>query len=100
MPRIYTSTSDPIDFCSSCFPDEETAEQRYGNIGDGPDDRGNCYAYDAEQPPFNEFDGYQCDTCRKTIDSDGRTFSREDLRRIAAQNEDRRDTRASRRHDW
>lgn len=50
MPRIYTSASDPIDFCQACFPTEEEALRMYGNVGDGPDDRGNCFSYNEEHP--------------------------------------------------
>ncbi len=34
MPRIFTSASDPIDFCSKCFPDN----------------RGDCFGYDHIHP--------------------------------------------------
>jgi hypothetical protein len=27
--RIYTSSSDPLDFCKSCAPDEDEAEELY-----------------------------------------------------------------------
>lgn len=40
----------------------KTALARYGNLGDGPDDRGNCFAYDAEHPWYDY--GYRCKTCR------------------------------------
>lgn len=40
--RIYTSCSDPIDFCKHCFPDADEAEERYGDVGEGPDGRGNA----------------------------------------------------------
>jgi len=39
--RIYTSESDALDFCRACFPSEEEALEEFGNLGDGPDDRGN-----------------------------------------------------------
>ena len=67
MPRIYTSTSDPIDFCRRCFPSEQNAEKKYGNMGDGPDGRGNCFAYDAEHPDY-EGEDYQCEKCKKSLD--------------------------------
>jgi hypothetical protein len=66
MPRIYTSESDPLDFCLECFPDEDTANDEYGTLGDGPDDRGNCFGYDEEHPPYNGTD-YRCETCRKKL---------------------------------
>jgi hypothetical protein len=60
--RIYTSASDPLDFCSRHTPGEVLAKKRYGNLGDGPDGRGNCFAYDVEHP---DYDGEQrCATCR------------------------------------
>ena len=62
MPRIYTSVSDPLDFCQRCFPGEATAQKRYANIGDGPDGRGNCYGYDEDHPPYEDTH-YTCETC-------------------------------------
>lgn len=65
MPRIYDSASDPIDFCEACFPSEEEAEERFGNVaitGEGPDDRGNCFAYEAEHPEYSDCD-YECEDC-------------------------------------
>jgi hypothetical protein len=67
MPRIYTSTNDPIDFCKSCMPNEADAWNAYGMLGNGPDDRGNCYGYDAEHPPYHP-SGYTCEKCRKRLD--------------------------------
>lgn len=66
MPRIYSSASDPIDFCKRCFPSEERAKQRFGNVGDGPDGRGNCFGYDDDHPPYAGED-YRCHTCRKRL---------------------------------
>lgn len=62
MPRIYTSCSDPIDFCRSCYPDEDEAIERYSNLGDGPDGRGNCFDYNADHPPYSDCD-YRCEDC-------------------------------------
>jgi len=62
MPRIYTSTSDPIDFCYKCFPNETAAHNRYYYLGPGPDGRGNCYEYNADHPPYEECD-YTCEKC-------------------------------------
>lgn len=68
--RIYTSCSDPIDFCKHCFPDANKAEERYGDVGDGPDGRGNCYDYDSDHPPY-EGEGYTCEECgRELTDED------------------------------
>lgn len=64
MPRIYTSASDPIDFCKKHFPSEADAEEEFGDVGDGPDDRGNCFAYEAEHPPYDDLVGeYTCEVC-------------------------------------
>ena len=68
MPRIYSSCSDPHDFCCDCFPDEDEAMETLGNVGDGPDDRGNCFAYDAEHPDYSDSGiDYTCDTCKKPL---------------------------------
>lgn len=69
MPRIVTGSNDPVDFCRVCFPKtEEAARAEYGN-GEGPDGRGNCFAYDAEHPPYNRANGYQCSSwaCNKPL---------------------------------
>jgi hypothetical protein len=67
MPRIYDSTSSPLDFCQKDFPATEAAAfALYGNQGDGPDDRGNCFGYDEEHPPYDD-DLYTCVTCRKHL---------------------------------
>lgn len=61
--RIYTSNSDPLDFCKKCFPSEQEAVERYAGLGDGPDGRGNCFGYDDEHPDYDE-EGYRCEQCR------------------------------------
>ena len=63
--RIYTSESNPVDLCMDCAPDEKTAEEKFGNLGDGPDDRGNCFGYDEERPPYDENPDYiyTCEDC-------------------------------------
>lgn len=66
MPRIYTSQSDPIDFCLKCFPKEESAKEQYANLGDGPDNRGNCFDYNADHPPYQD-DDYTCEKCNKKL---------------------------------
>lgn len=70
MPRIYDSASDPIDFCKRCYPKtEEEAEKEYGDVtktGEGPDDRGNCFGYDAEHPPYED-EEYDCTICHKRL---------------------------------
>ncbi len=65
MPRIYTSANDSLDFCVDCFPDMAEAEEDYGDVGDGPDDRGNCFAHNAEHPAYD--DDYECEACGKTL---------------------------------
>lgn len=70
MPRIYTSTSDPEDFCLRHFPPTEArAFERFGHLGDGPDGRGNCFGYDAEHPDYGN-EAYRCRTCRKLLTSE------------------------------
>lgn len=66
MPRIYTSTNDPLDFCHNCFPDYAWAEELYGNVGSGPDDRGNCFDYDADHPSYDEME-YSCCECHAPL---------------------------------
>lgn len=66
MPRIYTSESNPIDFCRRCFPSEDEAFKLYGNLGDGPDDRGNCFEHDAEHPSYDDTD-YGCESCHREL---------------------------------
>lgn len=68
MPRLYSSASDPIDFCTRCFPSEATAVKRYGNVGDGPDGRGNCFSYDDEHPAYDG-EQYRCANpkCRRLL---------------------------------
>jgi hypothetical protein len=64
--RIYTSQSDPLDFCKACAPDEQEAILEFSNLGDGPDDRGNCFGYDEDHPPY-EHEEYTCETCGKIL---------------------------------
>lgn len=66
MPRIYSSVSDPIDFCQRCFPGEETGKRRYGDVGDGPDGRGNCFEWNADHPPY-EGEEYTCEKCGRLL---------------------------------
>lgn len=65
--RIYTSESDPIDFCRKHMPSEEKAFEMYGNLGDGPDGRGNCFSYDDEHPDYEDLgydrNPYRCSVC-------------------------------------
>ena len=66
--RIYTSESDALDFCRACFPSEEEALEEFGNLGDGPDDRGNCFGYDEwDHPPYEETD-YKCHACGDNLE--------------------------------
>ena len=62
MPRIYASNNDPYDFCQRHFPTEATAREDFGNRGNGPDDRGNCFEYDASHPSYYN-DDYKCCEC-------------------------------------
>lgn len=66
MPRIYTSASDPLDFCRRCFPTEAAARARYGHVGEGPDGRGDCFGYDAEHPDYAG-ENYHCKKCRRAL---------------------------------
>jgi hypothetical protein len=65
VPRVYTSASDPLDFCRACFPREIVADRVYGAMGDGPDG-GNCFAWDAEHPPYGG-EGYRCEECDEDL---------------------------------
>jgi hypothetical protein len=68
--RIYTSDNRPLDFCLACAPTEEDALDDFGDVGEGPDGRGNCYAYDADHPPYETGD-YHCHNCEdKLLDCD------------------------------
>ncbi len=69
MPRIYTSANDPLDFCWECFPDEASAEEEFGDVGDGPDGRGNCFAWDADHPNYDECD-YHCHDCKESLETE------------------------------
>jgi hypothetical protein len=64
--RIYTSESIPVDFCRDCFPSEQEAIIEFGNQGEGPDDRGNCFAYDEGHPDYDETD-YTCHRCGENL---------------------------------
>lgn len=66
MPRIRTSANDPLDFCQNCFPDEGWAIEEYGDVGNGPDDRGNCFVYDDDHPPYENED-YKCCKCGEQL---------------------------------
>lgn len=66
MPRIITSAADPVDYCRACFPSRKVAEAEFGNVGHGPDDRGNCYEYRADHPPYADGD-YTCERCEKPL---------------------------------
>jgi len=66
MPRIYTSASDPIDFCNRCFPSNARAKEQYYNVGHGPDGRGNCFEYQADHPDYAG-ESYTCTKCGKLL---------------------------------
>jgi len=63
--RIYTGNNSPIDFCEDCAPCESDATIEFGD-GEGPDNRGNCFAYDAEHPNY-ETDYYTCHICSTVL---------------------------------
>lgn len=67
--RIFTSNNIPLDFCFVCAPKENKARKEYGHIGDGPDNRGNCFAYDTEHPPY-EPEQYYCHNCGDELSQD------------------------------
>lgn len=69
MPRIFDSGNSAHDFCRKCFPTEGVALTQYSDeriTGVGPDDRGNCFGYDTEHPPF-EYEEYDCYACGKRL---------------------------------
>lgn len=66
MPRICASNNDPIDYCQKCYPDEQTAFDEFGDIGDGPDGRGNCFCMDPEHPDYDDCD-YRCHDCGRRL---------------------------------
>lgn len=69
MPRIYTSESNPVDYCNRCFPTTEAkAFALHGHDGDGPDGRENCFGYDCDHPDYGWSDDYECEKCGKTLD--------------------------------
>lgn len=68
MPRICTSEADPVDLCKKCYPKtEQHAKKKYGNLGDGPDNRGNCFLYNADHPPYEEVLDYECEKCHRVL---------------------------------
>ncbi len=69
MPRIYASNNDPIDYCFRCFPGPMKAQRLHGDVGEGPDGRGNCFEYNAHHPDYGGCD-YHCYSCRKPLDDD------------------------------
>lgn len=66
MPRVYASNNDPINYCVKCFPSESEARATHGNVGDGPDGRGDCFEYDADHPDYDGED-YHCYRCGKVL---------------------------------
>lgn len=67
MPRIIDSSSGPLDFCRRHMPSEAVAIKRYGNVGDGPDGRGNCFSYNDDHPDYEDWDAYVCETCGRKL---------------------------------
>jgi hypothetical protein len=69
--RIYKSNNEFVDYCDGCCPSESEAFELYGDMGDGPDDRGNCFAYDAAAPYYDGYampGEYSCLTCGISLD--------------------------------
>lgn len=71
MPRICDSSDEPLDFCKRCMPSEADAEEEYGDVektGEGPDGRGNCFAYEPFHPPYGDYAGdFHCESCGKEL---------------------------------
>lgn len=65
MPRIYDGYNDPWDFCKKCFPSETEAKPVF-KPGNGPDNRGSCYEYDASHPSYDEVE-YRCTKCKRPL---------------------------------
>lgn len=66
MMRIIASNNDPYDFCPNCEPTESEADEGFGDIGDGPDGRGNCFEYDADHPPYDDWEMF-CHKCNALL---------------------------------
>ncbi len=64
--RIIASNNDPYDFCLDCTPSESEAEERFVDMGDGPDERGNCFEYDADHPPYDDWEMF-CYNCNSLL---------------------------------
>lgn len=69
MPRIYDSESNPVDYCYKCFPKTKAKAYAIHGGGEGPDDRGDCFSYDAEHPDYGWCEDYECEKCGKVLDS-------------------------------
>lgn len=71
MPRIYDSESNPVDYCRKHFPKTEAKAYAIHGGGEGPDDRGDCFAYDAEHPDYpDDPEMYRCYVCGKELGLD------------------------------
>ncbi len=66
--RIYTSESIPVDFCRASAPSQEEELDMFNNLGDVPNDAGNCFSYDEEHPPYEETD-YKCADCGEPLEA-------------------------------
>jgi hypothetical protein len=67
MPRVVTAAGEPLDFCHHCFPkNEATARRLYAGRGEGPDDRGDCFAHEAAHPDY-EGENYRCRKCKSAL---------------------------------
>jgi hypothetical protein len=51
------------------MPEEAVADKRFGCGHDGPDDRGNCYGYEAEHPDYDG-ENYVCEKCGAPLTSE------------------------------
>jgi len=67
MPRLTASNANVYDFCVECFPTYKQAVEGYGDLGDGPDERGNCFFMDDEEHPTYEYTDYKCEICGKPL---------------------------------
>lgn len=65
--RLTDSRSIPHDYCRQCFPSEDFAFEEWGNVGDGPDGRGNCFEYDCDHPPYEDGETYRCHECGEVL---------------------------------
>ena len=65
--RVITSENYFYDFCQDHRPRETLAKNLFDSGDEGPDGRGNCYAYDAEHPPYDRGEYYYCFVCGELL---------------------------------